>query len=365
MSASASLIVELEEAIARGDIKRRLTTLTRITDLFAGRANVYSAEQIALFDEVIVRLAADIETQARAELARRLAPVETAPAKIIRHLAHDDAIEVAGPVLAQSARLSEQDLMQAAASKSQAHLLAIAQRGSISEAVTDVLVTRGDQDVVRSVASNEGARFTSESFGKLVERAESDDVLAVRAATRPGIDSHYFHILVIRASDVVLNKLVAASPHLAPQLQKILTEIAGRVEAQAAPPPRNYASALRKIMPLHKAGRLGEREVAEFAGAGKFEETAVALSALCRLPLDVIERAMLEDQGELIFILAKAAGLSWPTTRSVALLSIAGRWSSLNDMEQARYNFERMHMDTAKRVIRFHCARQAGAKETA
>src|ERR1700674_3571681 len=89
MSASASLIVELEEAIERGDIKRRLTTLTRITDLFARRAHVYSEEQIALFDEVMVRLAADIETQARAELARRLAPVETAPAKIIRHLAHD------------------------------------------------------------------------------------------------------------------------------------------------------------------------------------------------------------------------------------------------------------------------------------
>jgi hypothetical protein len=148
-------------------------------------------------------------------------------------------------------------------------------------------------------------------------------------------------------------------------MENIHTEIPGRVEAQAAAPPRNYASALRKIMPLHKAGRLGEREVAEFAGAGKFEETAVALSALCRLPLDVIERAMVEDQGELIFILAKAAGLSWPTTRSVALLSIAGRWSSLNDMEQARYNFERMHMDTAKRVIRFHGARQAGAKEPA
>ena len=70
MSASASLIVELEEAIERGDIKRRLTTLTRITDLFAGRANVYSEEQIALFDEVILRLAADIETQARVMEAR-------------------------------------------------------------------------------------------------------------------------------------------------------------------------------------------------------------------------------------------------------------------------------------------------------
>ena len=49
--------------------------------------------------------------------------------------------------------------MATVATQSQQHLLAIAQRNALSEQVTDVLVERGDRDVVRSVAQNDRARF--------------------------------------------------------------------------------------------------------------------------------------------------------------------------------------------------------------
>src|SRR5262245_23557264 len=167
----SSLLEELEEAIASGPPEKRLQSLWRVVDLFEEGAGRYSDEQIAVFDDVIGRLAAEIETKARARLARRLAPVDNAPTQVIRSLAFDDDSSVAAPVLSHSNRLDDADLLATAHSKGQDHLYAITRRKSLSVAVTDALVDRGDHRVVRSVAKNHGARFSDAGFGKLVTRA--------------------------------------------------------------------------------------------------------------------------------------------------------------------------------------------------
>src|SRR6202011_5860641 len=108
----------------------------RTPDLVLGSSDRFTGEQVALFDDVMGRLIDRIETRALAELSRRLGPVANAPERIVRRLARNDAIAVAGPVLTQSPRLGEADLVDIAASKSQAHLLAIAQRRAPRGSVT-------------------------------------------------------------------------------------------------------------------------------------------------------------------------------------------------------------------------------------
>src|SRR5690606_21672979 len=110
METQASLIRELEASIRDGSHVQRVNTLRRVTDLFIDRAEQYDSEQVLLFDNVIGRLAAEIEKAALAELAGRLAPVPNAPPMTVGKLARDEDIEVAGPVLAQSTRLTEADL---------------------------------------------------------------------------------------------------------------------------------------------------------------------------------------------------------------------------------------------------------------
>src|SRR5206468_4080675 len=114
----------------------------------------------------------------------RLADMPNAPAGVVRMLAFDDDIEVARPVLSASERLAEHDLVANANSKSQLHLAAISERRSLSEAITDVLVTRGDRQVVQSVAKNTGARFSDAGFRMLVKRSSSDEALAVQVGGR-------------------------------------------------------------------------------------------------------------------------------------------------------------------------------------
>ncbi len=179
-----------------GSRHKRVETLQRITTLFLAGASRYSDEHVDLFDDVFGLLIEEIETKARAELANRLAPVRNAPVKVLRTLAHDDDIAVAGPVLKLAPRLHEADLVDLAETKSQAHLQAISTRQMLGEAVTDVLVRRGDREVARSVADNRGARISETGFFRLVKRAESDGVLAEKVGLRPDIPPPMFRELL-------------------------------------------------------------------------------------------------------------------------------------------------------------------------
>ena len=147
MSASASLIPELEDVIQHGSQEKRAKTIQRIANLFVDGSPHFNEDHVGLFDDVLCRLVVEIEAKARAEMSKSLAPIANAPAELMRQLARDDDIAVAGPVISQSARLKETDLVDLARTKGQAHLAAIAGRGGIGEAVTDVLVRRGDNEV--------------------------------------------------------------------------------------------------------------------------------------------------------------------------------------------------------------------------
>ena len=126
MSASASLIPELEHVIQHGSQDKRAATVKRIANLFIDGAAHFSEDHIGLFDDVLCRLIVEIETKARAEMAHTMAPLANAPAELIRQLAHDDDIEVAGPVLTKSTRLQETELVELARTKGQAHLAVLA-----------------------------------------------------------------------------------------------------------------------------------------------------------------------------------------------------------------------------------------------
>ena len=132
MSLTNSIINELEDAISRGSSQQRVETLRRVTDLFLHDAPRLSESQIEVFDEVIGRLADEIEVRARAELSRRLAPIANAPTEVVVALAKDDAIAVAGPILSLSKRLTDDMLVEIASTKSQDHLLAISGRSTIA-----------------------------------------------------------------------------------------------------------------------------------------------------------------------------------------------------------------------------------------
>ena len=238
MSVPASLLPELEDVVQHGSAEKRAETLRRITGLFLDGAQNFHAEHIALFDDVIGCLIEEIEAKALAELARRIAPVVNAPAGVVSSLAKNDDIAVAGPILKQ-ARIADRDLMYIAENKSQAHLLAMSTRQRINEALSDILVERGDREVARSIANNRHAQLSDNAFSTLVKRAEEDSVLAEKVGMRTDIPPRLFRQLLMRASDVVQKRLLAkAKPETQTEIRRVLAQVADEVAAKAAPRDR-------------------------------------------------------------------------------------------------------------------------------
>src|SRR5271170_2597949 len=101
------------------------------------------------------------------------------------------------------------------------------------------------------------------------------------------------------------------------QIQTVVTDIAGTLHAKFGPVSKNYFAAKRTVGKLHQYGKLDEDRLFDYAYSLKFDETAVALSLLCALPIDVVERAMIDKNREVILILAKALDLSWTTTMTL------------------------------------------------
>ena len=359
MTPQLSVIAELEHAIGHGSSQQRAGMLMQVADLFIRDSARYSDDEIDLFDDVITRLAAEIEVSVRSLLAQRLAPIAKAPVNIMRILASDDEIKVASPVLAQSDRLDDTILVQTARSKSQEHLLAISRRRSIGEIVTDVLVERGNKQVVLSTSKNRGARFSEAGFRRLVKRSDGDEALAACVGSRPDLPRPLLLTLLATASELVRSKLIAENPHIRDAIHHAVETVTDGLRDVARADSLDYVAAQALVQSLKESGQLGDDTVRTFAEDGKFEEVAAALAHMCNLPVDVIEQAMLHDKPETILILAKAAKLSWSTTKALLSISVRQRRISSSEIEQCLASFERLNLGTAQKIVDFYKIRRA------
>lgn len=357
MTANPKLWSEVEDAMASGSVTRRGKIVRHITDLFIVGAAQCSEQEIELFDDVLTRLVAEIEISARALLAVRLAPIPNAPPRIIRTLAFDDEIDVAGPVLEQSERLDEQALVANASQKGQGHLLAISRRRSLSEKVTDVLVERGDQQVVWSTAENRGAKFSEAGFDQLVWRSEQDDRLAVSVGSRPEIPPQVFRRLLARASAAVRIKLEAAHPQARREVRQVVAEVTQRIADESS----GYTGSTY-VHALAQRGLLDDKRMETIAKSGRLEDIVTALALLAELPFDFVEKAMKEERAEMVLIIAKAAALSWCTVKAILCARLGNREVPGGEIAKCLASYERLRAASAQEIVRFH--RQRGAPST-
>jgi hypothetical protein len=212
-----------------------------------------------------------------------------------------------------------------------------------------------------STVRNMGAKFSEAGYVRLIKRSEGDDEFAISFGLRPGIPRHHFVKFLTKASHSVRLRLEAENPEYAHEIQQVVAEVATAIQAKAAAASRDYVAACVQVESMQASGRLGEAEVEGFARLGKFEETAVALAVLCDLPIEIVERAMVQEDPGTCLIIVKAAGLSWITAKAVLLLRVGKRGMSRQMLEEAMVSFTRLKCETALRVVEFQRMRQRAA----
>jgi uncharacterized protein (DUF2336 family) len=358
----SGLIDQLESALGDKNLARRADILRRVTDLFLLRSGSFSEDQIALFDTVMGKLLETIESSARAQFGSRIARSPDAPRGVVRLLASDNAIEVAGPVLTHSERLDDVTLVDTAKTKSQDHLLAISGRKILVEAVTDVLVERGNRAVVAATAHNSGARFSDFGVSTLVSKARDDGDLALCVWSRPDIPRQNLVKLFVDASETVKNQLVEADPRRAELIKSMVAQATDDIQTKARAGSYDYAQAEKHVRELNAAGRLNEARLLAFADEGSFDKVVAAMSLMCDLPVGAVERAFVQQQTEQIVVLARAIDISWATTMKLLLMHAGVNGSSRAQLDITFANFFRLQPATAQTALKFYRMREKAAK---
>jgi uncharacterized protein (DUF2336 family) len=353
MVAASSLIPELDEIVRAGDLRRQTEAAKRIAELFfAGAAN-FRPDHVDLFDGVLRGLIPHTELAARVELAERLSSLANAPRGLVGLLAREDEMAIATPLLRRSPVLDEAALIDIARTKDQGHLLAISDRSVLSPELTDVIVYRGDREVIRRAAGNRGALFSENGYAELVRRAGHDGILTLTVGQRDDLPQAQLKELLLAALDPVRQRLLElAAPPRKAAIKQAISEVADI--AEPADRPRNFDAALGTVFAMKDAGELNEAALLGFAKEHKYEESIAALSVMSAVRITTLDRLISGDRHDPILIVSKMIGLQWATVRALIVLRTGpSRTPSPADMEAARVNFTRLMLSTAERVVGF------------
>ena len=348
-----SIVAELEDAVRSGSSERRVTTLRRVTDLFLHGGERLNEDQVKVFDDVLCVLIARVESRARAELGARLAPIDNAPFEVIQHLARDNEIAVAGSVLAKSSRLRTSDLVEIASTRGQDHLLAISGRTNLPEAVTDVIVDRGERTVIRKLANNASARFSDAGYSNILARADADDELTEILGLRIDLPLKFLRDLLRRATDAVRARLaLIAPPELQDEIKRVLEAIAD-AGGKDIPAARDFGHAEALVKLLQENNELNDAAITKFAGARKFAEVAASLAILNNVPTDMMARLLEGPRSDLILIPCKSARLNWLAVETILSSRPMPQGISEQTLKLAWKDYGKLSAETAQRTLRF------------
>lgn len=356
-----SIVDEIEAAVG-GSAAKCIETARRVTDLFLTSAGRFDGDQVDLFDSVLERLIKAIEQHAivdisarmaLAEISTQLAPIAQAPPSVIRQLAHNDEIRVAAPVLQESARLGDDDLVELAKTKGEQHLLAISARWWLKEIVTDALLSRRFPSVSRRIVSNPGARVSPDGFAIIVAQAKDNPELAVEAGIRVDLPSNLRQKLLSGATEAVRAKLLSrAPPHLFEEIRDAIARAAASADREMSK-VHDFAAARRLVATLKEKGGLNEAALAGFARQKKYEETVVALAELSHSTIDVIRPLMQSLRDDGLVVACRATKLSWETTAAVLECRYSTGSAGAAELTKAKNHFNATTIEHARRMLSF------------
>jgi uncharacterized protein (DUF2336 family) len=219
--------------------------------------------------------------------------------------------------------------------------------------VTDILVKRGNNQVVASTVDNRGAEFSTFGMSIVVRRAQDNSDLALRVWSRPDISRQDQVKLFAQASEIVRKKLEAADPRRVTLIRSAVAKATEEIQASARDSSVDHALAHDHVKALYARGQLDEACLRGFAREGNFDRSVVALSLMCNLPIGLIERALVQDDPEQLLILAKAIDLSWETVRAILILQCGRSGLAKDRLDRCFASFFRLQPKTARAALQF------------
>jgi uncharacterized protein (DUF2336 family) len=352
MNPIASLVADIESALGDDSGERRIALLRKITGLFIEQEPDLHDDHISVFDEVILCLALEIEIAARIELSETLADIGRGPRRTISNLALDDRFEVAKPVLERSACIEDNDLAEVARTRTSEFLVALANREHLPATVTDILLERGDDHVLRQIAENNRQTLSNEGLRILAEKAAADSTLYRILRGRPDLALRHIGAIIEAAKQRARSEMsdLADEPGT---LEHALES--GAAQALINPSIFDMMRPGEDVEPNRVVWPVWPTDITRITAQierGQISEALAGIASLANVPRPTVERAYHSPHNDPILFILRAIDCDWSSVLAI-LTARQGKPLLHDDLTRAHAGFHALSTATAKRVMQF------------
>ena len=180
----SDLAPTLEEPVPEGGFRARHALLKRLADVVSLPASRINAFERAVTGDLLVEMLRLASPEDRRRVAQRLAPLAELPNALARMLLRDEPA-IAGLLIEQCASLSDADLVACARDTGPEHRFLMASRRSLSEVVTETLLSFGETHVIEAVLRNNTARLCQTAIEGVVSLSRQEPQLCGHVLKRP------------------------------------------------------------------------------------------------------------------------------------------------------------------------------------
>jgi uncharacterized protein (DUF2336 family) len=332
---------------------KRRVLLREITDLFFVNPDHQSGE-LALFDDVMSQLAGEMEAAVRAELADRIAPVADGPKRLLRGLAADQSIDVARPILEQSPSLTDEDLVSVVRLHGQEHLQAISRRPNVSEAVSDAIVERANDETLGVLLGNAGAAFSRQAQETVVDRAGFNPALHEAVINRPELPIDLLNEMYFVVEARLRTKIMQRNAELDPAaLDAALEAGRNRVATLHGSLPADYAEAERDVRSLVARKALTPKALASMLRNRESTRFMVALAELAGIDFHTARVILERRELDALAIVCKAAEFERSLFLTFAVLVLDRDADAMGRAKEYGDLYASLPKESAQRTLRF------------
>ena len=346
--------------------ERRLQLMRIMTDMYFDTADTRTEAEVYLFNDIMEKIVDSVSRDVKAHIAANFATLEGFPRSVVHKLASDDDIDVARPVIRDAASLTDEDLVDIARTKSQAHLTVIAQRETLSEKVTDVLIDRGDTAVVSTVSGNHGARISSDGIAKLLDKARYSVDLCEVLVERPDLSQATVERLIPLVSESLVVKLAERGYEVGDALPPDVLETVRRRFRNALQVRKENILQVSVLIEEVRKGRMTlDAAVTKVADDQRLLDAASIIGEFARLDRNYALNLILRGKLQTVLILFRSLGLSFETLDAVLAVRAMKLNARYATNPSVRRDYEAIDSSVAQRVIRFIKVRQITAGDAA
>lgn len=344
--------------------EKRRELLRQVTDVFLTDGAARTDSEAAVFDEIVGAVAADLETQVRIELARKVAASQAPVGRTARRLAMD-SIDVARPVIEQSGALTERDILDVILQKGQDHMLAVTKRPDIGERVSSALVERGEDHVVVSLLGNAAARMDRATYERVAGRAQNSPVLHAPFVRNRNVPLDLLNSVYLQVETGLRREIMRKFHGVSPaELEAALELSRNALSAAYGAAPPDFHVASEFVSGLEAKGGVKPPMLVQFLREGRRTAFLVAFSRMVGVDFHLTQRLVDGQDIDALAMLCRGAGFERALFVTLCLL-IGGEDYGMAKAEAFGQLYEQVPVSAAQRALRFWKVRSKGADAAA